>query len=184
MIGGLAAAGKTTLGREIARITKFAFLDKDTMTLPLVEALLSATHAPGGTDDRQSDVYLNRVRPLEYECFLNTAIENVALGVSTIAVAPFLSEMADPLWLRSLHKQLPAATIHKIWIDASDAELHKRIVARGSARDRHKLDNWTDHISACRKVRPCDSCLLIEPYPNEDPAALAMRTLRTLGIPS
>jgi predicted kinase len=131
LIGGLAAAGKTTLGHEIARMTKFAFLDKDTVTRPLVEALLLALDAPDGTEDRQSDVYLSQVRPREYQSFLDVVIENVNLGVSTIAVAPFVREMADRQWLDKLQEQVPGAMIHSLWIAPSAELLWERTRSRG-----------------------------------------------------
>ena len=182
LIGGLAAAGKTTLGQEMARITKFAYLDKDTITQPLVEALLSALDAPGGADDRQSDVYLKQVRPYEYQAFMNTVLENVTIGVPTIAVAPFVREMADPMWLDVLQQQIPDATIHKLWLSPSEDLLYERIVGRGSARDNQKLNDWTAHIESCRKIKPHDSCLVIRPNANEDAEDLATRVLEEMKV--
>jgi predicted kinase len=178
LIGGLAASGKTTLGREIARITKFAFLDKDTITQPLVEALLVAGDAPGGRDDRQSDLYLGLVRPLEYQTFMDVVVENIKLGVSAIAVAPFLREMTDQAWLDNLQQQIPEAVIHKVWIAPSSELLYERVVSRGADRDRGKLGNWQAYIESCSAILPVDACIRVEPLPTEDASALAYRVLR------
>ena len=184
LIGGLAAAGKTTLGREIARLTRFAFLDKDRLTQPLVEALLSALDVPGGIDDRHSETYLNQVRPYEYECFMNTVIENVTLGISTIAVAPFLREIVDSLWLDEMHQQLPEASIHKVWIDTLDKVLHERLLKRNLPRDRHKIENWNAYITSYRQIRPVEPCVIVKPDQDEHPSASAMRVLGMLDIAS
>jgi predicted kinase len=180
LFGGLAASGKSTLGREIAQVTRFAFLDKDTITKPLVEALLLAAHAPDGVDDRQSERYVNQVRPYEYQAFLDTVIENVGLGVSTIAVAPFLREMADQAWLDTLQAQLPGAAIHKLWLAPSEDLLYERLRSRNSPRDSHKLSNWAEYMESCRRIKPCDSCTVIHIEASDDLPTLVKRVLKII----
>jgi hypothetical protein len=45
--------------------------------------------------ERDSKVYWDIVRPLEYSALLGTALDNLALGKTVIAVAPFGPELRD-----------------------------------------------------------------------------------------
>src|SRR4051812_22582180 len=64
LIGGYAGSGKSELGRIIARETGWPMIDKDTITRPVVEAMLEAIgHS---ANDRESEEYMTLVRPREY----------------------------------------------------------------------------------------------------------------------
>src|SRR3954452_14785198 len=92
-IGGYAGSGKSELSRIMVRETGWPLLDKDTLTRPVVEAALEAMgHSP---NDRESDAYLTRIRPREYEALAATTTENVACGNSAIVTAPFIREFND-----------------------------------------------------------------------------------------
>src|SRR5438094_277632 len=71
LVGGFAGSGKTEFGQLLAAITGWALLDKDALTRPLTENLLLALGAD--PNDRETDLYKQRVRPLEYLCLLNAA---------------------------------------------------------------------------------------------------------------
>ena len=66
LVGGFAGSGKTEFGQLLAAVTGWALLDKDALTRPLTESLLLALGAD--PNDRQTDLYKQRVRPLEYRC--------------------------------------------------------------------------------------------------------------------
>jgi hypothetical protein len=74
IIGGYAGSGKTELGRILARATGWPMLDKDTLTRPVVEAALEIAGQP--LNDRESETYLNLIRPREYEATMGAAVEN------------------------------------------------------------------------------------------------------------
>src|SRR5690606_10522915 len=81
----------------LARETGWALLDKDTIARPIIEPALEDL---GSTiDDRESDVYLSRIRPREYEALAAVVRENVECGNSAIAAAPYLREFVDQSWL-------------------------------------------------------------------------------------
>jgi predicted kinase len=163
LIGGLAGCGKTSLGRELARLTKFALYDKDTLTIPLVTSLLVALNSPFGADDRESDIYLRQVRPLEYGCLMDAVTESAGLGISTIAVAPFSKEMMDSDWRLNLQRKVGEhIRIHYLWLRASEEVMRRRLVERDSKRDTHKLANWRNYADKTRAICPLQPCLELD----------------------
>ena len=70
VVAGHAGSGKTELAKILACRTRWALLDKDTLTRPLVEA--HAALLCGDPDDRHTATYLQTIRPLEYRILLDT----------------------------------------------------------------------------------------------------------------
>jgi DNA-binding transcriptional regulator YhcF (GntR family)/predicted kinase len=97
-IGGYAGSGKSELGRILARATGWPMLDKDTITRPVVEAALEMIGQ--SPHDRESEKYLELIRPREYECLAAAAMENVECGNSAVLAAPFIREFGDEAWLQ------------------------------------------------------------------------------------
>lgn len=106
MIGGLSGSGKTTISKLLAKSRKAVFIDKDTVTSGLVDQMMLALGRPA--HDRDSQDYLKKVRPAEYQCFLDTVLENVELGTKTIACAPFLAEFSSAEWRASIESRVAA----------------------------------------------------------------------------
>ncbi|MBX6769052.1 MAG: ATP-binding protein, partial [Actinomadura rubrobrunea] len=75
LVGGYAGSGKTEFARFLGDVSGWAFLDKDSLTRRLVERLLVSLG--GDPQDRHTDLYLNEVRPLEYKCLMDAAMDNV-----------------------------------------------------------------------------------------------------------
>ncbi|MDQ1659191.1 MAG: hypothetical protein QOD41_4274 [Cryptosporangiaceae bacterium] len=73
-------------------------LDKDTITRPVVEAALEMIGQ--SPHDRESEKYLELIRPREYECLAAAAMENVECGNSAVLAAPFIREFGDEAWLQ------------------------------------------------------------------------------------
>lgn len=148
LIGGPAGAGKTYVARAIARVVSTAvLLDKDTLTSPLVEALLLQLGRPSG--DRDSTIYQQQVRPLEYTTLMDAAFEVLHSDRVVLAVAPFALELHDSHWLaatRARAKRL-AAGFGVVWVQAAAALTQVRIRARGESRDAHKLDQWSEYLA-------------------------------------
>ena len=142
LVSGFAGSGKTETGKILAELTSWALLDKDTLTRPLVEHLL--TELNGDPHDRQSALYLDRVRPLEYECLLKTGLENLDQGVSVILSAPFIREVCDGQWLRRLRRRCSATGVccAVVWVAADAETMRQRLTARNADRDSWKIANW------------------------------------------
>ena len=71
-----------------------AILDKDTITAPFAELLMS--YLARDPADRQSELYTSHVRPTEYQVIMDTALAVAANGCTAIIDAPLLNELSDP----------------------------------------------------------------------------------------
>ncbi|MFC3449845.1 AAA family ATPase [Amycolatopsis speibonae] len=146
-VGGFAGSGKTELGRVLARETGWSILDKDTTTRSVVEVALELQGL--SPNDRESDVYVNKIRPREYEALIGTMTENVQCGNSAIVTAPFIREFSDAAWVSRIQatcKDL-GATPHFVWVYCDASTMHTYVRHRGAARDATKLANWETYIS-------------------------------------
>ncbi len=153
LVGGLPGSGKKHLGSEISRHIGL-FLDKDTVSRSFSEALLGLLQQ--SVDDRESDVYLEHVRPKEYETLMDISLENLRLGHSVVCAAPFLQEFFDSRWRSEteLRAEIVDAKVHYVWIDSDEDSLHERLKKRGESRDRWKLANWTAWWNSVPKTPP------------------------------
>lgn len=148
LIGGYAGSGKTELGRILARQTGWSMLDKDTMTRPMLEGALELLNLP--PNDRESEQYVTLLRPLEYQCLMATARENIDCGNSVIATAPFLVEFRDPSWLNRTLAAFDAvgASTTIVWVYCDADTMHTYLRHRGAARDAAKLANWSGYLKS------------------------------------
>jgi DNA-binding transcriptional regulator YhcF (GntR family) len=146
LIGGYAGSGKTELGRVLARETGWPMLDKDTLTRPVVEAALEVLGC--SPHDRESETYLNIIRPREYESLMSAMIENVQCGNSAIVTAPFIRELHDTAWINRTAAtcQDMNAALSIVWVYCDTATMHTYVRHRGAARDATKLENWEAYL--------------------------------------
>ena len=147
MIGGYAGSGKTELGRVLARETGWPMLDKDTLTRPVVEAALELLDL--SPNDRESETYVNKIRPREYEALTSAMTENVQCGNSAIVTAPFVKEFSDPAWGERIQATCEGmgAKLSFVWVYCDADTMHTYVRHRGAARDANKLANWDSYIS-------------------------------------
>ncbi|WP_454722316.1 MULTISPECIES: AAA family ATPase [Cupriavidus] len=147
---GHAGTGKTTLSHRLigplmqATGEPFCLLDKDTLYGNYSAAAMGAL--TGDPNDRDSPTYLKYLRDAEYHGLLDTARENLMLGISVIVVGPLSREVRDhrlhdPAWLR-----VPDGTqVRTVWVHLPEDEAHARIVRRGNPNDAYKLAHWEDY---------------------------------------
>lgn len=147
IVGGYAGSGKTELGRIIARITGWTMLDKDSITRPVVESMLRELGL--SPHDRESETYLETVRPAEYESLREVTIENVTCGNSVVMTAPFIRELADETWCRRTQAEFDAldAQVRTIWVRCDEESMRIYLRRRGAARDATKLANWDNYAA-------------------------------------
>ena len=168
LIAGQAGAGKTTLARELARRKGWTLCEKDALTRPLVERLLIALGSPLGAEDRDTPLYLEEARPLEYQCLFDAAFLNLDLGNSVVVDAPLGREFNDPLWRRDLETRCSQvasgpALCYYVWTQVSEATRRQRLIQRNAARDRRKLETWdSDHAVLPAPPAPLMPCLVVE----------------------
>ncbi|MBR7827804.1 AAA family ATPase [Actinospica sp. MGRD01-02] len=148
LVAGFAGSGKTEFARFLSAITSWALLDKDVLTRPLVESML--TSMGGDPNDRHTELYRTEVRPVEYRCLINATFANIDNGVSTVVTAPFLAEVADIHWLRWLLHRCAESDVHLevVWVGADTDTMHTYIHRRDAARDSWKLNRWDEYLGS------------------------------------
>lgn len=160
LIGGMPGSGKTYIGKEIAQRIGL-FVDKDSISRFFTERMLEllGSHA----DDRESEVYLENVRDVEYLTMMKHALENIELGRSVICSAPFIREFDDFQWLDdiTLEAELFDAEVITIWIHVDSPTARERIIARGASRDNWKLANWEAYIQTVPKTAPSNANAIV-----------------------
>jgi predicted kinase len=142
LIGGYAGSGKTELGRMIVRETGWGMFDKDSTTRAVVEAALVALGQPAS--DRESETYLNIIRPAEYHALMDAMEENVTCGASVVVTAPFLRELTNPGWLSNVKSRCDdlGAHVNVVWVACDAESMRGYIKHRNALRDDWKLANW------------------------------------------
>ncbi|MGH4027830.1 AAA family ATPase [Actinomycetota bacterium Odt1-20B] len=155
LVGGFAGSGKSEMAKFLGGLTGWTILDKDTLTRRLVDQLLVALG--GEAHDRSSDLYREKVRPLEYHCLIEVAKENIRSGVSVILDAPFVAEFSQAAWMQRFQnfcrpKQVSLSTI---WVECDQESMREYIEFRGAARDMWKMEAWDEYLATLdMKMRP------------------------------
>ena len=132
---GHAGTGKSTLARALLAewlrrgAGAVCLLDKDTLYGRYSAAVMGVL--TGDANDRDSPTYLQNLREPEYAGLLDTARENLALGVSCIVVGPLSREvrahrLADRNWLGVA----PEVVVRTVWVHLAEDEARRRISAR------------------------------------------------------
>ncbi len=163
LIAGGPGAGKSTLGRALARdIPQSVLIDKDTVATGWVDAMLEYLNE--GVVDRDSAVYLTAVRPLEYAALMALAMENLRVGKWVIAVAPFGQELADPAWRRALQEELRAvgAGLFIVWVQTDTVTAGFRMADRRASRDAWKLAHWEVFLERAQYAPPADGLVVVQ----------------------
>ena len=116
-----------------------------------------------GQVDRDSKLYWDLVRPLEYSALLEAALDNLALGKTVIVVAPFGPELRNPEWVRVVADAAAgvAAVLKVIWIETDADAARIRMTARNDARDQWKLTHWDKFAQDAQFAPPRDDILVL-----------------------
>lgn len=146
-VGGFAGSGKSEFARFLSAVTGWTILDKDTLTRSLVEQLLLSLG--GDINDRHTEMYRTKVRPFEYRCLMDAAMENLACGISTVITAPFVREFDDTSWMRRIGNRFAKhkASMAAVWVKCDVQSMYDYIAHRGAARDAWKLSNWDEYLA-------------------------------------
>lgn len=178
LIGGYAGSGKTELGRIVTRETGWPLLDKDTLTRPVVEAALEVTgHSP---HDRESQVYLSKIRPREYEALLGSMTENLQCGNGSVVTAPFIREFVDTAWINRVQATCTdlGATLTLVWLHCDPDTMHTYLRHRGAARDSGKLADWEGYLAGIDiELRPPGPHVVVDNSASSEPLQDQARAL-------
>ncbi len=147
---GHAGTGKTTVAKRLIgplmRSTGEAFclLDKDTLYGRYSAAAIGAL--TGDPNDRDSPLYLKHLRDPEYQGLIDTARENLELGIGAVVVGPLSREIRDRrLFDRQWLGVSDDVVIRIVWVYTSEQTAHERIVARHNPNDAYKLAHWDEY---------------------------------------
>lgn len=184
VIGGFAGSGKTELGRILSRMTRWPLLDKDSVTRPVTEAALSLAGQP--ITDRESEIYLTRVRPAEYETLTLVMLENIECGNNVIISAPFIREFTNTGWFQRLEtacSNVQAKCVF-VWVDTDADSMSHYLRHRAAGRDTWKLNNWDEYLGQLDlSLRPAAEHYVIKNSIGEAPLReQAVQLLRHLGV--
>ncbi|MDR5854600.1 ATP-binding protein [Caballeronia sp. LZ062] len=147
---GHAGTGKTTLAKRLfgplMRETgaPFCMLDKDTLYGAYSAAAIGAL--TGDPHDRDSPLFIQHLRDPEYRSLVDTAAENLALGVSVVVVAPLSREVRERrLFDRAWLGVDDDVTIRVVWVHVGEDVARERIASRADPNDAYKLAHWDDY---------------------------------------
>ncbi len=174
-ICGHAGTGKTTLARKLigplmkATGSPFCLLDKDTLYGGYSAAAMQML--TGDANDRDSPLFLEHLREPEYRGLVDTARDNLELGVSALVVAPLSREVRerrlfDRAWL-GIGEDV---SVRVVWVQVSEETAHQRIMARANPNDAYKLAHW-DEYRQRRFVPSGDMCNDLLMFDNTAPSA-------------
>lgn len=163
LVGGFAGSGKTELARFFVQLTGWPLLDKDPLTRPLVERLLTALG--GDPNDRHTELYREKVRPVEYDCLMQSAMANIKCGISTVLSAPFVAEMTDADWMSRLTHRCAAmgVDVAPVWVQCDAESMREYINFRSAARDAWKLARWDEYLATIDlELRPAVTHMVVD----------------------
>jgi predicted kinase len=142
IVCGSPGAGKTSYGKELAKLKQATFLDIDTATERLVK--LSLELLGKDVNDRDSNYFKTHFRNPIYEQLFDIAQENLAWN-NVIITGPFTREIKDPSWTDKLSARLGVPVeVHYVFCPPSIREV--RIRQRNNPRDLAKLASWEDYL--------------------------------------
>lgn len=147
---GHAGTGKTTLAKKLhgplmkASATPFCLLDKDTLYGGYSAAAMAML--TGDSNDRDSPLFLQHLRDPEYRGLLDTARDNLELGVSALVVGPLSREVRERrLFDRAWLGVGADVTLRVVWVFTSEETARQRILARANPNDAYKLAHWDEY---------------------------------------
>jgi predicted kinase len=174
-ICGHAGTGKTTLARRLigplmtAAGSAFCLLDKDTLYGGYSAAAMGLlTNDP---NDRDSPLFLQHLRDPEYRGLIDTARDNLALGIGALVVAPLSREVRErKLFDRAWLEVSDDIEIRVVWVTTSEKTARQRILERGDPNDAYKLAHW-DEYRQRRFVPSAESSVDVLMFDNTAPDA-------------
>jgi predicted kinase len=147
---GHAGTGKSTLAKRLigplmsATGQPFCLLDKDTLYGGYSAAAMQALN--NDPHDRDSPLFLQHLRDPEYRGLIDTARENLELGVSALVVGPLSREVRERrLFDRTWLGVEQDVEIHVVWVYTAEETARQRIIARADPGDAYKLAHWDEY---------------------------------------
>jgi predicted kinase len=172
LLTGWPAAGKSTVGRALARRLGAALVDQDTATAPLVAVVAELV----GVHDLDDARLAGPTRRARYETIIALAEDNLQVGNAVVVVAPFTDERRDLFAWLALDGRLRAAggSPLLVWLRLQPATLVQRLRARGAGRDAAKVTDPTAFTAALDTSEPVGPHVAVD---GENPTDDVVRTV-------
>ena len=156
-ITGPSGCGKTTLAEawvrsRLLQSEPWTLLDKDVVSGrhgPRILSLLGAD-----PHDRDSPVYKEALRDMDYAAALDVAAAQLSLGGSVVLPGPWTRELQDGRLFSAARMGLPEVRVVVVRLSLPCEERHRRIQARGHFQDGWKLSNWDACLAAAPVALP------------------------------
>jgi len=152
LVTGAPGAGKSTVGRALARRLGAALIDQDTLTGPLVDVVADLV----GVHDLDDPRLAGPTRAARYEALVAVAEDNLRVGTPIVMVAPFTRERRDLHAWMTLDRRLRSAggspLLVWLWLTPEVAAL--RLAVRAAARDFAKADKPAAGLDAGEPAGP------------------------------
>ena len=156
IITGCAGSGKTFIGMSIAKKLKWTYIDKDTVTRDFTDWILEDKGKSKG--DRESVLYCESIRPIEYSTTFKVCKENLEIGNSVVLTIPFIAQIQDYQKWIDLAKEsgidMEHICLKFIWIKHDIGREYTRVKIRNAKRDENKLENWELYRESVEGIEP------------------------------
>jgi predicted kinase len=138
---GLPGTGKTTLADALyPLLPEFAFVDVDTLTIPLVRTALELRGL--SLEAASASGELRRLRDAQYECLFAQTRQLIGFGRNVLMVAPMTEELADPPRFREVVASFAPATMLLVRTNAPGLIVCSRFEQRAGYMDPLRLKRW------------------------------------------
>jgi predicted kinase len=181
LLTGWPAAGKSTVGRALARRLGAALVDQDTATAPLVAVVADLV----GVHDLDDARLAGPTRRARYETVTALAEDNLRVGTPVVLVAPFTDERRDLGAWAAMDRRLRAAggSPLLVWLQLQPATAVQRLRARGAARDLEKVTDPAAFTAALDVAEPAGPHLTVDgESPTDDVVRVVLAALA--GLPA
>jgi shikimate kinase len=160
LLTGWPAAGKSSVGRALARRLGAALVDQDTATAPLVAVVADLV----GVHDLDDERLAGPTRPARYETVAAIAEDNLRIGTPVVVVAPFTEERRNLVAWQALEHRLRSAggSPVMVWLRLDPETAVQRLRTRGADRDLAKLSDEAAFVEALDSSEPAGPHLAVD----------------------
>ncbi len=139
---GLPGTGKTCLADALYPLLPgFAFVDVDTLTIPLVQTALRISGLT--LEEASASGDLTRLRDAQYECLFAQTRQLVGFGRDVLMVGSMSTELADPPRFHEVAASFAPADLLLIRTHAPATVVPARLEQRAGYWDRLRLKRWS-----------------------------------------
>lgn len=147
------ACGKNYVSEIICKaLNGVAYFDKDDLALLIRRSFALCRQEI----DMDGTFYLDNLRDAEYQTLLQLAFSALQFENLVLVNAPFLKEVRDERYFKSLKEKANSfgANLVLIWVSAPLNVCYERMKKRASDRDGQKIANWDDYVKKTNYTPP------------------------------